>query len=173
MLLATCYLLLLATTCYYLLLATDLATCHLLLATCYLLLARVPATCHLLLTLLATYQARVEIEAELQWAADGERAAPFALLRPMLGFHFDAMLPLYLLCTHTDDLLHAALFQCALLQPTRAGHPETCLCGLYLRMTEAALGLRELTQDPDEALVSPQMKEAHNGTVLKRPNPHP
>jgi len=91
----------------------------------------------------------------------------------MLGFHFDAMLPLYLLCTHTDDLLHAALFQCALLQPTRAGHPETCLCGLYLRMTEAALGLRELTQDPDEALVSPQMKEAHNGTVLKRPNPHP
>ena len=60
---------------------------------------------------LPLHEARVEIEAELQWAAEGERAAPFALLRPMLAFHFDAMLPLFLLCTHTDDLLYAALFQ--------------------------------------------------------------
>ena len=81
---------------------------------------------------LPLHEARVEIEAELQWAADGERAAPFALLRPLLGFHFDAMLPLYLLCTHTDDLPQAALFQCALLQPTHAGHPETSVCGLCL-----------------------------------------
>ena len=75
------------------------------------------------------------------------------------------MLPLFLLCTHSDDLLHAALFQCALFQPTRAGHPETCVCGLYLRMGEAAVGLRELSQDPDERVVSPEMKEAHNGNL--------
>ena len=75
------------------------------------------------------------------------------------------MLPLFLLCTHTDDLLYAALFQCALFQPTRAGHPETCVCGLYLRMGEAAVGLRELSQDPDERVVSPEMKEAHNGNL--------
>ena len=90
---------------------------------------------------LPLHEARVEVETELQWAAESERAAPFSLLRPLLSFHFDAMLPLFLLCTHTDDLLHGALFQSALLQPSRAGHPESSVCALYLRMTEAALVL--------------------------------
>ena len=39
------------------------------------------------------------------------------------------------------------------------------MCGLYLRMAEAALNLRELTRDPDEAVVSPEMREAHNGNL--------
>lgn len=94
---------------------------------------------------LPLHEARVEIETELQWAAEGERAASFVLLRPLLAFHFDAMLPLFLLCTHGEDLLHAALFQSALLQPSRPGHPETSTCALYLRMTEAALNLPEVS----------------------------
>ena len=39
------------------------------------------------------------------------------------------------------------------------------VCGLYLRMSEAALNLREISQEEGEAVVSPEMKEAHNGNL--------
>ena len=63
---------------------------------------------------LPLHEARVEMETEMTWASDGERAAPFTLLRPLLLMHFDAVLPIFLLCAHNDDVVHAALFEAAL-----------------------------------------------------------
>ena len=88
---------------------------------------------------LPLHEARVEMETEMTWASDGERAAPFTLLRPLLLMHFDAVLPIFLLCAHNDDVVHAALFEAALFQPLDADAAETCAAVRYLKMAAAAL----------------------------------
>ena len=89
--------------------------------------------------MLPLHEARVEMETEMTWASDGERAAPFTLLRPLLLMHFDAVLPIFLLCAHNDDVVHAALFEAALFQPLDADAAETCAAVRYLKMAAAAL----------------------------------
>ena len=45
------------------------------------------------------------------WAAEGERVESFVLLRPLLVFHFDALLPIFFVYCRSSIPELAALYQ--------------------------------------------------------------
>ena len=79
-----------------------------------------------------------QLDAELRWAAEGERQAAFVMLRPLLAFHFDQLLPIYYVHARSADPTLAALYQAALYMPVQLDKSETCLCVSFVRMTAIA-----------------------------------
>lgn len=76
-----------------------------------------------------------DLEAELAWAAEGEREAQFVLLRPLLVFHFDVLLPIFFVYCRSADTTLAALYQASLLMPVEVDAHDTCPAVHFVRMT--------------------------------------
>ena len=79
-----------------------------------------------------------QLEKELEWAVASEREAAFTALRPLLTFHFDALLPIFFVYTRSAEPTLAALYQAALLMPAVADHRESSICVHHVRMTSIA-----------------------------------
>ena len=79
-----------------------------------------------------------QMEEELMWAVAAEREASFTILRPLLCFHFDALLPIYFVYTRSVEPSLAALYQAALFMPAVADQPDTSMCVHHVRMSSIA-----------------------------------
>ena len=104
---------------------------------------------------------QAELEIELAWAAEGEQRDSFVLLRPLLAFHFDVLLPIYCVycCARTPEL--AAVYQAAIFMPTDAERPETCIALRFIRLTAKATAQIEV--DSKRELFSKIMRDAEKG----------
>jgi hypothetical protein len=83
------------------------------------------------------------------------------LLRPLLAFHFDVLLPIYCVycCAKTPEL--AAVYQAAIFMPTDAERPETCIALRFIRLTAKAATQIEL--DMKRALLHKILKDTEKG----------